>query len=155
MKIIKISAILVSLGLLFSVSTASADSFQAIGTLRTVASSSVAKSDACSALNQIDSSTSCGGGSQTVTNVAAEAVSILALIVGIAAVIMIIFSGFKFITANGDPQAVSTARNTLIYAIIGIIVAVMAQFIASHVLITAVNTKTGLLDNIKVLSIYS
>jgi hypothetical protein len=139
MKRIKLIITALTLSLAFGTVPASADGISSLIGAQTFASSTVAKSDACQALNQLDSSQNCSSGSQTVTNVTTEAVKIIAYIVGIASVIMIIFSGFKFITANGDPQAVSTARNTLIYAIIGLVVAVLAQFIVNHVLSTTAN----------------
>ncbi|HEY4963498.1 MAG TPA: pilin [Candidatus Saccharimonadales bacterium] len=155
MKLIKLTSLIFALSLIFGIVPASANSLSDLAGAHTFASSSVAKSDACQALNQLDTTQNCSSGSQTVNNVAAEAIRVLAYIIGIASVLMIMFSGFKFITANGDPQAVSTARNTLIYAIIGLVVAVLAQFIVSHVLTSTANVQTGLLDNIKVLSRYS
>ena len=61
-------------------------------------------------------------------------VNILSFIRGAVAVIMIVISGIKFITAGGDSQAVSSARNTLIYAIIGLVIIAMAQVIVHFVL---------------------
>jgi len=61
--------------------------------------------------------------------VIAKVTNIIAIVAGIAAVIMIIISGLLFVTAGGDPQRVATARNTIIYTLIGIVVIVMAKFI--------------------------
>jgi Type IV secretion system pilin len=61
-------------------------------------------------------------------------VRILAMVAGIAAVIMIIISGFKYITSNGDSGKISSAKNTLIYALVGIFVAAIAQALVSFVL---------------------
>ena len=58
-----------------------------------------------------------------------EAISLLSIIVGIAAVIMIILSGLKFITSGSNPQDVTKAREMLLYAVVGIIIAVTAQLI--------------------------
>ena len=43
---------------------------------------------------------------------------------------MVIVSGFKYITSGGDPGAVSSAKRTLIYALVGLAVAVLAEFMA-------------------------
>lgn len=67
-------------------------------------------------------------------NVINTAANILALITGVGAVIMIIISGFKFVTAggaapgqrSGDPNAIKSARNTLTAAIIGLFVVALA-----------------------------
>lgn len=61
-------------------------------------------------------------------------VGILSAVVGIAAVIMIIISGFKYVTAGGDSNNISSAKNTLIYAIVGLIIVALAQFIVNFVL---------------------
>lgn len=61
-------------------------------------------------------------------------IEILSMIVGIVAVIMIIVAGFKYITASGDAGSIASAKTTLIYAIVGLVVAALAQVIASFVL---------------------
>lgn len=63
-----------------------------------------------------------------------KGVKILALIVGIAAVVSIIISGIRFILSSGDPNNVNNARQALIYSLVGLIIAAMAQAIASFIL---------------------
>lgn len=58
---------------------------------------------------------------------------IVAIIAGVAATIMIIMSGFRYITANGDANQAAAARTTLIYSLIGLIVVVVAQSIVALV----------------------
>lgn len=67
-------------------------------------------------------------------NVIAGVVEILSIVVGIVALIAIIFAGFKYITSGGDSNKVSNAKQTLIYAIVGIIVAALAQVLVHFVL---------------------
>lgn len=50
----------------------------------------------------------------------------LLFIVGAVAVIMLIFGGFRYVTSGGDAQAVTSAKNTILYAVIGIVVALLA-----------------------------
>jgi TRAP-type C4-dicarboxylate transport system permease small subunit len=69
-----------------------------------------------------------------VNNLLKTALRILSIIVGVAAVIMIIVGGFKFITSNGEAANVASARSTIIYAIVGIIVVAFAQVIVRFVL---------------------
>lgn len=59
---------------------------------------------------------------------------IIAIIAGIAAVIMVMVGGFKMITASGDAQAVAGARKTVIGALIGLVVIVLARSIVLFVL---------------------
>lgn len=63
-----------------------------------------------------------------------KATKIVALVSGIAAVIMIVISGFQFITSGGDPQKVTTARQTILYAVIGLIIAAVAQALVVFIL---------------------
>jgi len=68
------------------------------------------------------------------SDLAAKVVNILSLIVGVVAVIMIIFGGFKYITSGGESGNVSGAKNTLIYAIVGLVIVALAQFVVHFVL---------------------
>lgn len=63
-----------------------------------------------------------------------DIINIVSVVVGIVAVIMIIFGGLKYITSGGDSSNVSAAKNTIIYAIIGLIVVALAQFVVRFVL---------------------
>jgi hypothetical protein len=56
------------------------------------------------------------------------------LVVGVVAVIMIIIAGFKYITSGGDSGNVTSAKNTILYAIIGLVVVALSQFIVKFVL---------------------
>lgn len=71
---------------------------------------------------------------QPIGSTLGDIVNIISLIVGIAAVIMIVIGGFKFVTSGGDSNAVKSARSTIIYAIVGLIVVLLAQVIVRFVL---------------------
>lgn len=58
----------------------------------------------------------------------------LLFLVGAISVIMIIIGGIRFILSQGDPQASANARNTVLYSIIGVVVAVAAWGILNWVL---------------------
>ena len=61
-------------------------------------------------------------------------VNILLWAVGILSVIMIIFSGFRYITSAGDTSKTKSAQSTLIYSVVGLIVAIMAWAIVNMVI---------------------
>jgi predicted permease len=75
----------------------------------------------------------------TLSKVAHTIVNIFSIIVGIVAVIMIIYGGFRYITSGGDSGRVGNAKNTLIYAIIGMIIVALAQFLVHYVFTQATN----------------
>src|SRR5690554_125999 len=56
----------------------------------------------------------------TVGGLLATAISILSWIVGVVAIFMVIIGGFKFIISNGDSSGIQSARNTIIYALVGL-----------------------------------
>ena len=60
--------------------------------------------------------------------------NILIWVVGIVAVIMIVWSGFKYITAAGDSGKIASAKSSLIYAIVGLIIAILAYAIVNFVM---------------------
>ena len=70
----------------------------------------------------------------TVNNVIGVVINVLSTIVGIVAVVFIIIGGFKYITSSGDSSNVASAKNTILYAIVGLIIVALAQFITGFVL---------------------
>lgn len=61
-------------------------------------------------------------------------VNVLLFIIGAVAVIMLIIGGIRYTTSNGDSNQVTAAKNTILYAIVGIIVAILAYAIVNFVL---------------------
>jgi uncharacterized membrane protein len=66
-------------------------------------------------------------------------INIFSILVGIVAVIMIIVGGFRYITSGGDSGNVTTAKNTILYAIVGLVIVALAQFIVRFVLEKSTN----------------
>lgn len=60
-------------------------------------------------------------------------VNVLLWAVGILSVIMIIFSGLRYITSAGDASKTKSAQSTLTYSVVGLIVAIMAYAIVNMV----------------------
>ena len=77
----------------------------------------------------------CGGAQAgNVDKLITSIVNIFSVIVGLIAVVMIIYGGFRYITSGGDSTRVNGAKNTILYAIIGLIVVALAQIIVRFVL---------------------
>jgi choline-glycine betaine transporter len=94
---------------------------------------------ACDTLEDQSVSTSCtpDGTKNPLTGadgLLAKIADVVAIIAGIAAVIMVLIGGFRYITANGDAQSATTARRTVLAAVIGLIVIVASWSIISFVL---------------------
>ena len=55
-------------------------------------------------------------------------------IVGVIAVIMLIIGGIRYVVSGGDAKKVTDAKNTVLYAIIGLVIAVFAYAIVNFVI---------------------
>ncbi len=70
----------------------------------------------------------------SVNDLAKNVTNLLLYIVGIVAVIMMIIGGFLYITSSGDPSRTKSAKDTILYAVIGIVVALLAYAIVNFVI---------------------
>jgi len=97
---------------------------------------SASKAGACDALSELDSSQACDSAASksVVSDLVSTVVNVLSLIIGAVAVIMIIVAGFRYVTSAGESSKVASAKSGLIYAIVGLVVAALAQFIVHFVL---------------------
>ena len=64
--------------------------------------------------------------------------NVILLIVGIVSVIMLIYGGLRYILSGGDSKKVTDAKNTILYAIIGLIISLLAYAIVNFVLTSVV-----------------
>lgn len=71
---------------------------------------------------------------KNIDNTIAKFVNVFSVIIGVIAVIMILVGGFRYITSAGNTEKLSQAKNTILYALIGLIVVALAQVIARFVL---------------------
>jgi hypothetical protein len=67
-------------------------------------------------------------------------VNFLSAIVGIVAVIMIIVGGLRYVTSGGNDTSVTAAKNTILYAIIGLVIVALAQIIVRFTLSKLTNS---------------
>ena len=63
-----------------------------------------------------------------------QVTNIVLYIVGVIAVIMLIIGGIKYVVSGGDAKKVTDAKNTVLYAIIGLIVCFLAFAIVNFVI---------------------
>jgi type IV secretion system pilin len=96
-------------------------------------SSTQAKTDVCQGISVVASCTASSDGSG-ISSVITLVVNIMSLLLGAVAVIMIIIAGFKFVTSGGETAKVSSAKSTILYAVVGLVVAIMAKVIVYFVL---------------------
>lgn len=68
------------------------------------------------------------------TGVLTQGVALISLFTGVAAVIVITIAGFRMIIAQGDPESFGRARQAILFAIFGLILAAVAQVLVRFVL---------------------
>ena len=95
-----------------------------------------AQQEACQAIGNDqscnDKSTGKSGGNLTST--VSLIINVISIAVGVIAVIMIIWGGMKYITSGGDSNKVKSAKDTILFALIGLVIVALAQFIVRFVL---------------------
>lgn len=60
--------------------------------------------------------------------------STLLMAIGIISVIMLIYGGIRYIISGGDQKKVTDAKNTILYALIGLIIALLSYAIVNFVI---------------------
>ena len=74
-----------------------------------------------------------GGIFTTITNLALY-------LIGAVSVLMLIYGGIRYTISGGDSNAVTGAKNTILYAIVGIVIALLAYAIVNFVLTNLITT---------------
>ena len=95
-------------------------------------SAASAKEEVCKGISDVNGS-NCGK-TDSLTKVMQNIINIFSIITGIVAVVMVMVAGFKYITASGESSNITSAKHTLIYAIVGLVIVALAQFIVKFVL---------------------
>jgi hypothetical protein len=134
----KVKSIIVSLGLLFAVVGLSGQAALAV-----VDDAKTAAKAVCEGLGSAtDSDGNCKDptGSASVGNTVASLINVLSLIVGVVAVIMIIIGGLQYVMSGGDSGKVGNSKNTILYAVIGLVVVALAQIIVKFTVQSATKT---------------
>ena len=72
--------------------------------------------------------------SRSAGDIAKDVVNIMFFIVGVMAVIMIIWGGIRYVLSAGNSAALTSAKNTIVYSIIGLIIAILAFVIVDFVI---------------------
>jgi hypothetical protein len=74
------------------------------------------------------------GAPKTLSDTIATIINIISIFGGALAVIMIIIGGMRYITSAGSPEGAKGARNTIVYAVVGLVIIGIAQIIVHFVI---------------------
>lgn len=89
----------------------------------------------------------CNSKKDSLTVIIKNIANILMFLLGAVSVLMIIFSGVLYVTSQGDAGHIKKAKDTLMYAVIGLIVALLAAAIVNFVITAFTPKKTVSLIN--------
>ena len=105
------------------------------------AANDASKQAACTAIGgtYADGKCSTGESSAEPQSIVAKIIQIFSWVVGAISVIILIFGGLKYITSGGDAGKITSAKNTILYALIGIVIVALSQVIVNFVLNRAVD----------------
>lgn len=73
-------------------------------------------------------------GQRDIGSIVGTIINVLSMLVGVAAVVMVIIGGLKYIVSGGDSAKVANAKDTILFAVIGLIVAAVAQILVRFVI---------------------
>ncbi len=77
----------------------------------------------------------CGdGGEAELMQVIGNVLNVVYGMVGILSVVMIVIGGVKYMTCQGEPERIQSAKNTILYAIIGLVITLSAFAITAFIL---------------------
>lgn len=88
----------------------------------------------CETTTTADEDAKLESGTKKLNNTIANIINIFSLIVGTVSVIMIIYGGFRYVTAGGDSGNIGNAKNTILYAIVGLVIVAISQAIVQFAL---------------------
>lgn len=93
------------------------------------------QSEACSGTGGTLSSGTCAGNSSqdNLAKLIKTAVNVLLYVLGAIAVLVIIIGGIRYVTSAGDASRVKLAKDTILYAVIGLVIAILAYAIVNFV----------------------
>lgn len=74
------------------------------------------------------------------SDIAKRIINIFSIVVGTVSVIMIIIGGFRYIISGGDSGGVTAGKNTILYAIVGLVIVLFSQVIVRFVLTNTATT---------------
>ena len=60
--------------------------------------------------------------------------NVMLFLIGAISVIMLIIGGIRYVVSGGDSSAIQSAKNTILYAIVGVVVAILAYAVVNFVI---------------------
>jgi hypothetical protein len=107
--------------------------------MQTYAVGDASKATVCDSIGAAN----CSSGGASIGNIVKVIINIVSFIIGIVAVLMVIVGGFKYVTSAGESSKIASAKNTIIYAIVGLVIVALSQFLVQFVLSKATSGQSS------------
>lgn len=104
-----------------------------IGAVALPASSAMAINVFDQCADNADSAVCKAQGTDDASSMVRIIINTLLIVLGMIAVVMIVIGGIRYTTSNGDSSAIKGAKDTILYAVVGLIVAIMSYAIVNFV----------------------
>ncbi len=109
-------------------------------TLPIAVSASTASTAACDGVQLLDSSAKCqsadaADSQKAFSGILQTVINVFSIVIGAVSVIMIIIGGFRYVISGGDSSSTKAAKDTIMYAVIGLVVVIFAQTIVRFVIV--------------------
>jgi hypothetical protein len=106
-----------------------------VGLLAAVPQGSVYAANGFKACDANNTSPVCADADSTKVNSLIQTIiNTLLFVLGAIAIIMIVIGGIRYTTSNGDSSSIKGAKDTILYAVVGLVVAILAYAIVNFVL---------------------
>jgi hypothetical protein len=117
----KIQTTLIALALVLGLGTYATTPVGAINVIDDACTGSNAQTDVCKAQDD------------QAGKLVRDVINLLLFIIGVISVIMIIVGGIRYTVSDGDASNIKTAKDTILYAVVGLVVALLAYAIVNFV----------------------
>lgn len=105
-------------------------------TSATLATSSDPKDSVCQGIGATYSNGSCQvSQGKDLASIVKTILNIFSWVVGMVSVMFAVYAGFRYVTSGGDSNKVKSAKDTLLYVVVGLIVVALSQVIVNFVLV--------------------
>lgn len=118
--------------------------FSTINALPTFAANSVCDMQPGTEVPQeVYDAAGCNNNNDALPSIIINILNAIIAVAGLVAVIFIIIGGFNYMTSAGDSGKTKKAKDTILYAVIGLVICVLAFAIVNFVIGNIINSNTG------------
>lgn len=119
---LQLATLLATFGLVAGLSFASVAPVSAINVFDSCSSGSAKDSPVCKEAN-----------TDSINNPIQSIIGLLLFAIGTISVVMIIVGGIRYVISNGEAAKIKTAKDTILYAVVGLVVSMLAYVIVNFV----------------------